>query len=74
MYVEVYSGWAYNCDSFLIISTGWLVSMIVSWTIENNLVYFEVYSGWAYDCDYDELLVISTGWVVIIIVSWAIGK
>ena len=48
--------------------------VIVSWAIENNLVYFEVYSDWVYDCDYDKLLVISTGWVVIGIVSWAIGE
>ena len=25
--------------------------MIVSWAIENNLVYFRGNSGWAYDCD-----------------------
>ena len=29
----------YDCDSFLIISTGWVVIMIVFWAIENNLVY-----------------------------------
>ena len=46
--------------------------MIVSWAIENNLVYLR--SILVYDCDYDKLLVISTGWSVIIIVSWAIGK
>ena len=27
-------------DKFLAISTGWLMIMIVSWAIENNLVYF----------------------------------
>ena len=35
--------------------------MIVSWAIENNLVYLR--SILVYDCDYDKLLVISTGWV-----------
>ena len=25
--------------------------VIVSWAIENNLVYFRDYSGWACDCD-----------------------
>ena len=43
-------GLAYDCDSFLVIFTGWVVIMIVSWTIENNFI-FEVYSGWAYNCD-----------------------
>ena len=47
--------------------------VIVSWAIENNLVYF-LRSILVYDCDYDKLLVISTGWVVIVIVSWAVGK
>ena len=46
-----YFGWAYDCDSFLVIFTGWVVIMIVSWAIENNLVYFRGNSGWAYDCD-----------------------
>ena len=32
-------------------STGWLVIMIVSWAIENYLVYFEVFSGRVCDCD-----------------------
>ena len=72
----------YDCDSFLVISTGWLVIMIVSWAfgeyhlflrsilvgsiivivswvIENNLVYFRGYSGWVYDCV--SFLVISPG-------------
>ena len=74
VYFWDYSGWVYDCDydKLLVISTGWLVIMIVSWGIENNLVYLK--SILVYDCDYDKLLVISTGWVVIIIVSWAIGK
>ena len=46
--------------------------VIVSWAIENNLVYFWDYSGWVYD--YDKLLVISTDWLMIVIVSWAFEK
>ena len=48
--------------------------VIVSWAIENNLVYFCGNSGQVYDCDYDKLLIISTGWFVIMIVSLAIGE
>ena len=44
--------------------------VIVSWAIENNLVYFWGYSGWVYD--YDKLLVIFTGWFMIMIVFWAV--
>ena len=62
----------YDYDKLLAISTGWLVIMIVSWAIENNLVYLR--SILVYDCDYDKLLVISTGWFIIIISSWAIGN
>ena len=29
----------------------WPVIVIVSWAIENNLVYFEVYSARVYGCD-----------------------
>ena len=29
----------YDCDSFLVIFTGWVVIMIVSWAVEINLVY-----------------------------------
>ena len=47
---EVYSGWVYDCDSFLgfwgitsfifwIILAGSII-VIGSWAIENNLVYF----------------------------------
>ena len=46
--------------------------MIVSWAIENNLIYLR--STLVYDCDYDKLLVISTGWLMIMISSWAIGN
>ena len=46
--------------------------MIVSWAIENNLVYLR--SILVYDCDYDKLLVVSTGWFMIMISSWAIGN
>ena len=53
----------YDYDKLLAISTGWLVIMIVSWAIENDLVYFWGNSDWVYDCDYDKLLVISTGWL-----------
>ena len=48
VYFWAYSGWAYNCDSFL----GF-------WGITEFI--FEVSSGWAYDCD--SFLIISTGWV-----------
>ena len=34
-----YFVWVYDYDSFLVISTVWLMIMIVSWAIENNLVY-----------------------------------
>ena len=60
----------YDCDCFLVISTGWCVIMIVSWAIGELLSLFESYSGWGYD--YDSFLVISNGWLVIVIVSWAI--
>ena len=33
VFFYVYSGWGYDYDSFLIISTGWLVIVIVSWAI-----------------------------------------
>ena len=71
VYFWDYSGWGYDYDKVLAISTGWLVIVIVSWAIENNLVY--LWAVLVYDCDYDKLLVISTAWVVIIIVSWANG-
>ena len=48
------------------------IILIVSWAIENNLVYLR--SILIYDCDYGKFLVISTGWLVIMIVSWAVGK
>ena len=47
-------------------------SVIVSWAIENNLVYFT--DTLVYDCDYDKLLAISTDWLVIMISSCAIGN
>ena len=40
-----------DCDSFLVIFTGWLVIVIVSWAIGNNLIYLRCYSGWTYVCD-----------------------
>ena len=30
---EAYSGWVYDCDSFLVLFSGWLMIMIVSWAI-----------------------------------------
>ena len=35
----------YDCDydKLLVISTGWVVIIIVSWAIENNLVYLGVF-------------------------------
>ena len=29
----------YDCDSFLVIFTGWSVIVIISWVIDNRLVY-----------------------------------
>ena len=49
------SGWVYDfgqtcdCHSFLVISTGWFVIVIVSWATENGLVYFGGKSGLVYD-------------------------
>ena len=34
VYVWDYSGWVYDYDKLLVISTGWLMIMIVSWAIE----------------------------------------
>ena len=31
VYFLGYFGWVYDCDSFVVISTGWLVIVIVSW-------------------------------------------
>ena len=55
VYFYGYSGWVYDYDSFLVLFSGWLmimrvswaflsgfVIMIVSWAIENNLIYFRV--------------------------------
>ena len=62
-------GWFYDCDSFLdywgcdyekllVIFTGLLMIMIVSWAIENNLVYLRsILAG-----------------SMIVIVSWAVWK
>ena len=63
MIVIMISSWLYLLVGSIIV--------IVSWAIENNLVYLR--SILVYDCDYDKLLVISTGWVVIMIVSWGRG-
>ena len=60
-----------NLVYFRAILVGFMI-VIVSWAIENNLVYFRGNSGWAYDCD--SFPVIFTGWGVIMIVSWGIGK
>ena len=46
--------------------------MIVSWAIENNLVYLGVF--WLGPMIVIVFLVISTGGLVIMIVSWAVGK
>ena len=59
-----------DCESFLVIFTGWSEIVIIFLAIENNLVYFWGYSSWAWDND--QLLAMSTGWLVIVIVSWAI--
>ena len=69
-----------DCDSFLVVFTGWLVIVIVSLASENSLIYWRCYSGWVCDCD--SFLIISTVenlylrsillWLMIIIVSWAI--
>ena len=41
----------FDCDydKLLVISTGWVVIIIVSWAIKNNLVYFDcfVIVSWA---------------------------
>ena len=51
VYFRVYCGWAYDCDSFLVIFTGWVVIMIVFWAVEINLVYFAQKRRLICDCD-----------------------
>ena len=56
-----------NIVIFRTILVGHMI-MIVSWAIENNLVYLRPIL--VYDCN--NFLVISTGWLMILIVSWVV--
>ena len=50
--------------------------MIVSWAIENNLVYFDcfVIVSWAIEIELSLFLRIFLAGPIIVIVSWAFGK
>ena len=85
VYFYSYTGWVYDYDSFLVLFSGWLmiiivswailsefVIMIVSWAIDNNLIYLRT----VLVCDYASFI----GYLEItyftvdcsVIVSWAI--